>query len=722
MDEIIRLNEQFYILASSALPYGGTRVLKHGKTFGVFDRNGDIEAMGFGEQGIFYQGTRYLSRSVLRVGQSRPLFLSAAVKDDNSELSVDLSNIDITDEDQIVIPRGALHVARTKFLWRGVCYEEFKVSNYSLHTLELPLSLRFEADFADIFEVRGTHRERRGKRLQNVIEDGGAILSYEGLDGVLRRTTIECEPKPFRISASEVQFRATLQPHQKTSFFVSISCENEETPRNGWSFHTANTEAKSELALLRAQSCQLYSSNEQFNTWVNRSLSDVDMMIAGNPEKWYPYAGIPWFSTVFGRDGIITALECLWINPGIAKGVLEFLAQTQATEYLPAMDAEPGKVVHEMRKGEMAALGEVPFGQYYGSVDATPLFVMLAGAYYDRTADRDLIESIWPHLQLALAWMDDYGDMDDDGFVEYFCRSGKGLVHQGWKDSKDSVFHADGTLAEGPIALCEVQGYVFAAKLAASRLAAMLGHHEYAQSMERDALDLQERFEREFWCEDIGTYALALDGAKQPCRVRASNAGHCLFTGIAGYEHARRVAAQLMSEDFFTGWGIRTVARGEPRYNPMSYHNGSIWPHDNAMIASGLGRYGFKESAVKLLSAMLDVNITLESHRLPELFCGFPRRPGEGPTLYPVACSPQVWAAGTVFMVLEACLGMTINGNTSQVAFRLPRLPESIQHLHIQNLAVKDARLGLSLEHLGEDVKVRISHKQGQVEVGLRSR
>ena len=313
MDEIIRLNEQFYILASSALPFGGTRVLKHGNAFAVFDRNGDIEAMGLGEQGIFFQGTRYLSRLVLRVGQSKPLFLSAAVKEDNSLLTVDLSNMDVMENDHIVIPRGSLHVGRSKFLWRGSCYEEFHVANYSLHTLELPLSLRFEADFADIFEVRGTHRDHRGKRLDNVVDENGAVLAYRGLDGVLRRTRIECSPKPARVSASEVQFKATLQPHEKTSFYMTIACEREDTHRNGWNFHTAYKEAEQELHHLRASSCQVVSSNDQFNTWLGRSFYDVDMMIVGNPERCYPYAGIPWFSTVFGRDGIITAMECLWI-------------------------------------------------------------------------------------------------------------------------------------------------------------------------------------------------------------------------------------------------------------------------------------------------------------------------------------------------------------------------------------------------------------------------
>jgi glycogen debranching enzyme len=370
----------------------------------------------------------------------------------------------------------------------------------------------------------------------------------------------------------------------------------------------------------------------------------------------------------------------------------------------------------------MAALGEIPFGRYYGTVDATPLFVALAGAYYDRTGDRATIEHLWPNITAALRWIQEHGDHDGDGFVEYSRKSSGGLVTQGWKDSPDSVFHAaedGGGLAEPPIALCEVQGYVYAAYHAAARLCDALDEPvEEVTGWVRRAEALRQKFDDAFWLDDLHTYALALDGRKRPCRVRASNAGHCLFSGIALPDRAARVAHQLFDGPMFSGWGIRTVATGEARYNPMSYHNGSVWPHDNAMIALGLSRYGLNERAARVCEAMFAVAQHVDLHRLPELFCGFHRRSGEGPTLYPVACSPQTWAAGAAFMLLQACLGLEIEAPRDRVTLRRPALPESVDELHICGLRVtRDSRVDLSIRRHVADVSVAIDRRQGQAEV-----
>ncbi|HLJ94314.1 MAG TPA: amylo-alpha-1,6-glucosidase [Gemmataceae bacterium] len=707
----------FYIVTPSPLADELSRVLKHGETFAVFDHYGDIKTAGLGEEGLYHEGTRFLSCLILRLGQDRPMFLSSTIKEDNDLLAVDLTNPDIYVEEQLVIPRGTLHLARAIFLWDGVCYASFRIRNYGLAPIQTSFSLHVEADFADIFEVRGTKRKARGHFQEPAVEQGALVFAYQGLDGVIRRTRLAFAPPPTAIDDTEVRFDLALRPKDEATFLMSVSCEIGERKTRALSHAEAFAAVESSLQRVRTAICETATSSDQFNAWLKRSLTDLYMMTTQTAEGPYPFAGVPWFSTVFGRDGLITALECLWFDPGLARGVLAYLAATQAREINPAQDAEPGKILHETRGGEMAALGEIPFGRYYGSVDATPLFVLLAGAYYERTGDQRFIKSIWPSIELALQWIDTYGDRDGDGFVEYFRRSPTGLVQQGWKDSHDSVFHADGSLAQGPIALCEVQGYVYAARCRAAELAAVLGHADQAQRLLQQARTLQERFTQAFWCEDLGTYALALDGDKRPCRVRSSNAGHCLFTGIASPEQAGSVARVLLRNDSFSGWGIRTLAATEVRYNPMSYHNGSVWPHDNALIAAGLDRYGLKTAALDVLTGLYEASRFVDLHRLPELFCGFVLRPGEGPTLYPVACAPQSWSAAAVFLLLQAALGLQVRSTEARICFQHPLLPESLKEVRICNLKVGEASVDLLLQRHAQHVGINVLRQTGRAEI-----
>jgi len=711
-DEIIRVNDAYYILATSTRVDDRRRVLKHGDTFAVFDRYGDIENVGPPEFGIYHHDTRFLSRLGLRLGTYRPLLLSSTVKEDNALLTVDLTNPDVAQPNDIIVPRGTLHVFRSKLLWDAVCYDHLRLHNYGRLPIQLSLVFELDADFVDLFEVRGLDRKRRGTLRAPRIEGNTIEFAYEGLDGHVRRTHVSCDPAPTELAAGHVRYDIRLEPSGAAEYELLIRCDsNGANGGNGTPgsvrYRDAANRVASSFESERARAPEIVTSNNQFNDWIQRSIADLHLLRTETRQGAYPYAGIPWFCTPFGRDGIITALQCLWYDPAIARGVLSFLSATQAERDNPEQDAQPGKILHEAREGEMAALSEVPFGRYYGSVDSTPLFVLLAGAYQRRTGDTAFSKQIWPHVVRALEWIDHYGDVDGDGFVEYARRTPQGLVQQGWKDSVDSIFHADGSLADAPIALCEVQGYVYAAKAAAADLARVVAEQgALAEELKGQAERLRAAFEERFWCEDLGTYALALDGEKRLCRVRTSNPGHCLYTGIVSPDRAQRVAATLLDGLSFSGWGVRTVAANEARYNPMSYHNGSVWPHDNSLLAAGFARYGMRDEAARVLGAMFDASRWFELHRLPELFCGFHRRVGESPTLYPVSCAPQAWAAGAALLLLQACLGLEPTVEPAELVDVDPFLPPFLREIQINGLRVGETVVDLFLTRRHDTVQV----------------
>jgi glycogen debranching enzyme len=718
--DVIQIDNQYYLLATSSLADDRSRVLKYGKTFGVFNRLGDVESLGLGEQGLYSDGTRYLSRFAVKLGGESPQLLRSTIRDDNAFLTVDAMNVDLPQAASIKVERGSIQLFRSKFLRKGVCYDHIRLSSFSLERVQSYIVCEFDADYRDIFEVRGTQRERRGVLNPAEIAERSVIFSYLGLDHVLRSTRIEFSVRPLELDDRRARFDFSLAPKQDFSLYITTSCERGEDRQSVTiaGFQDALHDSIVEIESGGLNRTRIIGAEPRFNSWIARSASDLQMMMIGNPEGAYPYAGVPWFSTVFGRDGILTAMECLWIDPAIAKSVLKYLAETQATESDPEQDAEPGKIIHEMRGGEMAALGEVPFARYYGSIDSTPLFIMLAGAYLDRTGDRDFLLGIWPNILAALHWIDQYGDVDEDGFVEYQMKSSKGLIQQGWKDSHDAVFYADGRIAEPPIALCEVQGYVYAARKAGARLAAAFGDPVLAGQFFEQAEDVKAKFNRDFWDDRLGTFALALDGSKRKCLVKSSNPGHCLFSGIVSDEHAARVADLLLGDEMFSGWGIRTLGSGEVRYNPMSYHNGSLWPHDNAIAASGLARYGFYRHAAKVFAAAMDVSELMELRRLPELFCGFHRRShSEGPTLYPVACSPQAWAAGAVYMFLQASLGITFAPAERLIQIEGQFLPDFVRELTITNLRLRDASCDIRVEQLSSSLYVDIIRQSGDISI-----
>jgi glycogen debranching enzyme len=714
--QIDREQEEKYEVVARTTSAGAARVLKDGDAFAVLDKTGDIDARSVTEEGLYFEGTRVLSRMTLLLDGKPLLLLSSNVVENDLVLAVDLTNPALLGADgAVLVPHGTIHVRRSKFLREGDCHESLQWINYGSREVSVSAQLDYEADFADLFEVRGHRRERRGETFPPRVDAGTLTLSYGGLDGVRRTTTLQFTPAPDRLTARRATFAICLGPKERAEIHVLATCR--KGPPEAPTFDAALSERRRRIRRIAGSECAFEASHGAFDEWLTRSQGDLRMMLSDTPQGLYPYAGVPWFSTPFGRDGIWTALQALWVNPDVARGVLRFLAAYQATDLDDVSDAEPGKILHELRHGEMAALKEIPFGRYYGSVDSTPLFVMLAGRHFETTADRELLEELWPSLNRALEWIDSYGDLDGDGFVEYGRRSRDGLLQQGWKDSSDSVFHHDGSLADAPIALCEVQGYVYAARIAFSELARVLGHTSLADQQAKKAALLVDAFDAAFWCEEIGTYALALDGKKRPCRVRSSNASHCLFTGLARPERAARIADDLLSPALFSGWGIRTLATGEQRYNPMSYHNGSVWPHDNSIAAAGLSRYGFTDHAMRVLRGLFDASRHVNLHRLPELFCGFERGESEGPILYPVACSPQAWAAGAPFLLLQATLGLRIDASRRRVLFERPVLPPFLDELVLRHLRVGDARIDLQLRRHSDGVGIGVLGKSADVEI-----
>jgi glycogen debranching enzyme len=696
----------------STLRENETYTLKSEESFAIFDALGNIEAGG--EEGLYYKGTRFLSRYELFLYSFRPVLLSSAIKEDNTLFTIDLTNPDIFLNEKLVIPKGCVHILRNKFLYKNSCYERIHIENFSLSPIEFTLSFFFEGDFADIFEIRGFKRKQRGEFLPPLTERTKIVFGYKGIDGVIRKTQIMFSHPAINLSSKQAEFGIKLKPKESYTLHIVIHCLVGEEKPEELSYKKALFYITHRLKCWEESTCKISTSNEQFNQWLKRSLADIIMLLTETEKGPYPFAGIPWFTTPFGRDAIITALECLWINPEIAKGTLAFLAETQAKEFDPEKDAEPGKIIHEIRKGELASAGEVPFALYYGSIDATPLFVILAGKYLERTGDVEFIKKIWENIVLAMEWIKKYGDLDGDGFVEY-VPSEKGLINKGWKDSFDSVFYEDGSFPEPPIALVEVQGYVYYAKRKAAKLAEALDKKELAQKWRKEARELRKKIEEIFWCEEIGCYALALDGKKRLCRVRTSNAGHLLFAKAVESSRARKLGELFFEKHFFSGWGIRTLSSLEKRFNPLSYHNGSVWPHDNAIIAYGFAKYRLKNYTLKLLQSLFEASTFFKLHRIPELFCGFRRRPNEGPTHYPVACHPQAWSAGTVFFMLQACLG--INFKENHLFLHYPTLPPFLQEVWIQNLKLKKGKVDLHFKRYEKDVVVNVLNKEGDVKI-----
>lgn len=713
-----KVKDQFHTSEETVNSDNQVNMLNHSNTFALFDRSGNIIPEGRMVQGIYHEGTRFLNKLILTIDGQRPLLLSSKVKEDNDILSVDLTNPVLK---KCGMESNIIHILRHQFIRESGYYEEIICNNYGEKSCSFGIGIAFGADFKDIFEIRGTKRKLKPNPVQYKSAKYSYTMTNLGLDDLERSAVIKFHSKtPCAFKNNEALFKVTITPGSSVSiqYFIHFKTGRDGSPP--MSYNAAKKSISHETRKAHEIFAEIHTSNEQFNHWIKRSGGDLFSLLANTETGKYPYGGVPWYNTPFGRDGLVTAIETLWLAPGIAKDVLLFLAATQATKSIPKWDADPGKILHEARKSEMANTEEVPFKRYYGSIDATPLFIMLAGMYFERTADITLIKEIWPNIKAAIKWIEKYGDIDGDGFVEYQHEAENGLANQGWKDSFDSIMYADGKLAKTPIALCEVQGYVFSAWRYAAKMAEILGEDRLSDKLTTAAAALKKAFNKQFWDEKRHCFVLALDGEKRPCNVLTSNAGQCLFTSIVDEDKAAQLADALMQDDMFSGWGIRTLSENEVRFNPMSYHNGSVWPHDNALIAYGFSLYGFRKPVAKVMQAVFDASLYMDLQRMPELYCGFLRRAAEGPTAYPVACSPQAWAVGSVFLLLQACLNIKINALEKIIVFNSPRLPPYLKQIDIINLNLPDGPCDILINRLENDVGFNLLKKPDDWEVIIK--
>ncbi|HEY3101253.1 MAG TPA: amylo-alpha-1,6-glucosidase [Methylomirabilota bacterium] len=718
-DDVL-IGEHYYILASSVAADLPKLVLKHDDAFLVADRRGDFPNVP-SEFGFYVGDTRFLSLLELRLHGLRGIALNAGVSDDALEAAIDLTNPDMPLQPHVVLPGRSMRLARRLTIFGPQLYHWLAVESFVHERHDLALTLSFAADFVDVFEVRGHPRPQRGEMLPREGDARVVRLGYRGLDGLRRTSTLVFDPPPDRLDATGADYHLPLGPGDRfeLSLVVTANVEPVAAPRP-LTFFDAAQRRRAPVERLTQEATRVRTNHDLFDHWLQRSRHDLHLLLTETADGFVPYAGIPWYVAPFGRDALITASQLLPFEPEIARGTLRYLARLQGNVDDAFTDQEPGKILHEYRRGEMATCREIPFIPYYGSVDATPLFVMLASDYLKWTNDVDFAREMWPAVERALAWMWAMGEAQGRGFLAYARRSPVGLPNQGWKDSHDSVMYADGRLAEPPIALAEVQGYQYAALLGAAAMAEALGRDAEAPALRARARRLQERFEADFWLPDEAFYALALDRDGTPCRVISSNPGHLLWTRIVSDSRAQIVARRLLQDDMFTGWGLRTLSSRERQYNPMSYHNGSVWPHDTALAAVGMREYGMNAQFLTLATGLFEAVLQFDDMRMPELFCGFPRVAGYAPTRYPVACSPQAWASGVVFQLVGAMLGLRPEAADNQITLARPTLPGWLTWIEIRGLRVSKSRLGVRVLQGSDGAAVELLARDGDAELVVR--
>ena len=701
-------------------------VIKEDNLFFLAPPGGEIPPVKGHGFGLYYRDCRYLNRYELTIGNVHPEPL-AATAEPGSRALFQLTMPDMRAEDGRLVHRETIGVKWERMVEQEdpALIETITVQNFGGEAIRVPLALTFGSNFEDLFTVRGLMGKKRGTMEPPSWQEGCLFFSYRGADEIARTVTIHFSPAPDREDKTTAVFDVSLEPGQSWELGVSLTLVESDDPDQArpCSPKERQLEAVKEALDKRAnewlsREAAVESNSLLLNRVVRRSLLDLHVLESSLDGDRYFAAGVPWFVTLFGRDSLITALQTLAYDPDIARDTLQLMAQYQGRRVDHWRDEEPGKIPHELRVGELARLHAIPHTPYYGTIDATPLFLILISRHATWTGDLDLFHELRSNVEQALEWIDRYGDRDGDGYLEYDSTTKHGLINQGWKDSGDAIVTAEGRLAQPPISLVEVQGYVYMAKHAIADLYERIGEERRCRDLRRQADELRRRFNQDFWLEDKEFFALALEHEDRPCAVVSSNPGQALWSGIVDESKAGKVIDRLLAPDMYNGWGIRTLSSHERRFNPIGYHLGTVWPHDNALIAAGCRRYGRHDAAGKIFLGLLEAAMGFDHYRLPEVFAGFPREEYGVPVHYPVACHPQAWAAGSIPYLLETMLGLEPHAFDHRLNIVDPDLPPFITWLELRRLRVGQATVDLRFERDGSGRLIpRVTHMEGQLEV-----
>jgi glycogen debranching enzyme len=718
-DRQIGTHDVHFAIATGPQDIRDTIVIKEQDLFLLTDLNGNVARGNHNGAGLYYQDTRFLSAYELVLEGIPPTYLLSTGEMRFAEVQ-ELTNPDLRLPDGSVVPKETLTFHRERVITPMAVDEVLAINSFNVTAVPLQLVIFFDADFLDMFEIRGFVRSGgRGTLHPPRWEGDELVFRYDGIDRVTRQTRVAFAPGPTTRTEGRAVYDLDLGAHSAVTLRLRVAIELSDRPADARALPGLSTlveAGRESYARWMQRQPGVETDNAVWDDLVERSRLDLHLLRSGTPEEPYPAAGIPWFATLFGRDSLVVGIENLW-DPSQARSILRLMARLQGQKVDAWRDEQPGKIAHELRRGELAGGNVVPFNPYYGTVDATPLFVILLAEYYRVTGDVGLLHELAPNLRAALDWMESYGDPDADGLIEYQTQTGAGLTNQGWKDSWDAVMYENGELIKPPVALVEVQAYAYAARVGASEIFHALGDHSEANRQQFLAAWLRDAFNRLFWMEDEGCYCLALDGDKNQARVIASNPGQALWCGIVPPDRAARLAERLMRPDMFTGWGIRTLSANAARYNPMGYHVGTVWPHDNALFALGLKRYGEEEKLRQLVSGFFESARHFPDLRIPELFCGYDRSQYQVPVRYPVACNPQAWAAGATLLFLRAMLGLVPNAPSDELWVVRPELPSSLRQVTLHRVPIGNSTVDVRYQRQGDHTFTEVLSTTGNVRV-----